>query len=170
MTSTKNNEVQLSYDDMHVYYEYAIQLLKQDLFYPDVIVPVMRGGADFGVKLSHYFQSIVNGPVPELVPITYQSYDKKHNKLQYSLPQLREFKRLLIVDDIADSGKSLTVILETLRRELPDVDIRTAVAITDIKHITNDLVDYYGWIINRSIDTDWYIFPWEKPFGSSNIQ
>ncbi|GAB3267394.1 phosphoribosyltransferase [Kineosporia babensis] len=61
-------------------------------------------------------------------------------------------KRLLVVDDVADSGRTLDLVLDLLRNHHPD-EVRSAVLYTKPRTIVQP--DYY-W---RSTDL-WINFPW----------
>jgi uncharacterized protein len=68
--------------------------------------------------------------------------------------------RLLIVDDINDSGRTLAY----LRRKFLDAggimtNLRIAVLIDNIRSI--ETVDYRARTIDREQETRWFVFPWE---------
>jgi hypoxanthine phosphoribosyltransferase len=101
----------LTYEQMTEYYDSVLEQITKDTFDPHVIVPIVRGGLDMGVYLSHRIFDI---PV---IPVVYQTRDKQimdHNpinnvhELAKQLMHYRSgFTNILIVDEICDSGVTL---------------------------------------------------------------
>lgn len=143
----------LSHTDMNNYYAEVVRAMAIDKFTPDVIIAPMRGGADFGIKLSNYYN------VP-FVPLIWQTRDGTEQDKTTLTKIFEEFdnKQILIVDDICDSGETLKGIESvTLYNR---TNIRFAVAIENIE--SGFACDYAAREISRSEDTQWFIFPWEK--------
>ena len=70
-------------------------------------------------------------------------------------------KRLLVVDDVADSGRTLDLVLDVLRNHHPD-EVRSAVLYTKPRTIVQP---DYSW---RETNL-WINFPWstEPPVGAT---
>ena len=131
---------------------------------PDLIVSVNRGGLVPGVYLSHALK------VPHL-PIHYQTRDSggaHHSKDGWKVsnkPRSFDYdKKILLVDDINDSGKTFKTIMEYWEKNnLGDVPITKRIK-------TVSLVERKGSKFNvdyspLKLDTkDWVVFPWEGPF------
>ncbi len=72
----------------------------------------------------------------------------------------RDGDRLLFVEDINDSGKTIGEIRAALAARNADADrIRFAVLIDNVG--SRQRIDYRFRIIDRTVDKDWFVFPWE---------
>lgn len=131
------------------------QQLKSNHWSPDFIVGVKRGGLIPAIKLSHIF----NKP---LIMMSCQLRDSQDNEVRlYEVEEITNDKKILIVDDICDSGITLSkIILKFYTSGFSIDNIKTCALIfnKDQKFI----VDYYGRTINRSTFDKWILFPWEN--------
>lgn len=142
----------LTHEDMNNYYAEVVRLMAVDGFKPDVVLAPMRGGADFGIKISNYYN------IP-FVPLRWQTRDgteQDHETLVKLLEQYTD-KQILIVDDICDTGETLKG-MEAVSG-FTRTNIRFAVAIENIE--SGFVCDYTAREISRTEDTQWFIFPWE---------
>ena len=128
-------------------------LIKNSGFDPNIVVAICRGGlvparlvCDFlhikdltTIKVEHW--GIVATPTEKAV-------------IKFPLYVDIKDKRVLLVDDITDTGDTLRVSLEHLKKFEPK-EIKTAVLIHKI--ISNFLPDYY---VKKMIKWRWVIFPW----------
>jgi len=72
----------------------------------------------------------------------------------------RDGDRLLFVEDINDSGKTIGEIRAALAGESAIASrIRFAVLLDNLR--SSQQVDYRARPIDRSVDKDWFVFPWE---------
>ncbi len=141
----------LSNEDMNNYYAEVIRNMALDNFKPDVVFAPMRGGADFGIKLSNYY----NVPF-EAISWQTRDGDLKDPAKLVDLFTKYDDKQILIVDDICDSGETLKGIESyTLNR----TNVRFAAAIENLE--CGFVCDYSARQIGRSDDTQWFVFPWE---------
>ncbi len=141
----------LSHEDMNNYYAEVIRNMTVDKFRPDVVFAPMRGGADFGIKLSNYY----NVPF-EAISWQTRDGDLKDPAKLVDLFTKYDDKQILIVDDICDSGETLKGIESyTLNR----TNVRFATAIENLE--CGFVCDYSARQIGRSDDTQWFVFPWE---------
>jgi hypoxanthine phosphoribosyltransferase len=118
-----------------------------DGFIPDVIYVSLRGGAYLGNVISEYFKIVRRGNRPVYyAAVVARSYSGVREAGQvkvegwtYAPEHLRVGDRVLLVDDIFDSGKTLNhlagIILE---RGIPRDDLK--VAVHDYKHF-HDMPD-----------------------------
>ena len=153
----------ISSDLMDTYYKSIIQKMAKDGYKPDVVIGLVRGGADMAAKFSHYFD------VP-CEMIKWQMRDGTHGnpvpeaesgKLMTILTRA-EWKHgnILFVDDICDSGKSLEMIEEQIKAMTFLGNITYAVC---IENIDNDMeIDYSARQISRNVDEQWFVFPCES--------
>jgi hypothetical protein len=120
-------------------------------FDPDVIVGIARGGLIPAVRLSHLLGD-------KLLRVIHVKYYKDVN-LRLKKPELyADIRRLsgkvLVVDDVADTGTSLEFVLKHLKRKGAK-EIR--VATIAYKPRSRLKPDYF------TLKTDkWVVFPWEE--------
>ena len=119
---------------------------------PDYIVGVKRGGLIPAIKLSHIF----NKP---LIMMSCQLRDNTDNEVRlYEVEEIPKDKNILIVDDICDSGVTLTKIVhELIMNGFANIKTCSLVYNTSQDFRT----DYYSQEIDRNNDKRWIIFPWE---------
>ena len=135
-------------------------------FRPNFIVGVWRGGAPVGIAVQEYLE--YKGLESDHIAIRTSSYygidqqdkDVRVHGLQYIIDRANHDDNLLIVDDVFDSGRSITAVLRELkekpRRNLPET-IRIACPwFKPKKNQTEVIPDYYVH------ETDqWLVFPHE---------
>ncbi len=122
-------------------------------FRPSFIVAVWRGGAPMGIAMQELLA--YRGVHSDHITIRTSSYkgiDEQNSRVQvfsmnYLVKKLASDDRLLIVDDVYDTGKSIEAIIDTLaektRRNLPS-DIRVAVPYyKPARNKTTRVPDYY---------------------------
>lgn len=108
----------------------------QSGFQPTFIIAVWRGGVPIGIALQEYlaFRGIETDNIA-IRTSSYQGIDNqakevKVHGLNYLVKNIQHHDRLLIVDDVFDSGRSIEAIIEKLtelaRLNTPE-DIRVAV-------------------------------------------
>ena len=112
----------------------AHRILK-DGFVPDVIYVSLRGGAYIGNVISEYFK-IVRTERPVLyAAVVARSYVDIHDHDEvridgwtYNPEYLRQGDKVLLVDDIFDSGRTINYLADVLlRRGVPRSDLKIAV-------------------------------------------
>ncbi|MDR2709702.1 MAG: phosphoribosyltransferase [Elusimicrobiota bacterium] len=130
----------LTYDEVR---NNAIKLadkIFKDGFFPDVIYVSLRGGAYLGNVISEYFKIICKNTQPPRRPVYYaavvaRSYgDIGHSQKvsvdgwTYSPDYLRIGDKVLLVDDIFDSGQTLNYLANIiLDKGIPRSDLKIAV-------------------------------------------
>lgn len=114
-----------------------------DGFIPDVIYSSLRGGAYMANVVSEYFKLALRGRKPVLyAAVVARSYVdvSSHDAVRidgwtYSPEYLRQGDRVLLVDDIYDSGRTLNFLVQALlEKGVPRGDIK--VAVHDYKNFT----------------------------------
>lgn len=91
---------------------------------PDIILAVARGG----VTLGHFMAERMN--LRSLFTLNSIHYDdqKKLDSIDvFNIPELGEEKRVLVVDDIVDSGESMAEIMRILKEKFPKNTFKSAV-------------------------------------------
>ncbi len=84
----------------------------------DTIIPIARGGLTIAHLLSEYYN------IREVYAINSISYNntKKLDSVDiFNIPNLKKSKRVLIVDDIVDSGDTLVALLDALKSRYPNI-------------------------------------------------
>jgi hypoxanthine phosphoribosyltransferase len=145
----------IGYDRFLADIEAVAAQIERDSWRPDFIVGVGRGGLVPGAFLSH------RTGIP-LLSVDHSSkvYDFAEALLVHLAGCTRGGERYLFIDDINDSGKTIAYLRRTLR-ETGGVaeNVRFAVLINNCSSC--ETVDYASSTIDRRIDKDWFIFPWE---------
>ena len=145
-------KVNYSIDEMHVAIIRIIEQMNDSNWMPEIILSINRGGCIPGIYLSHKIE------IPHKV-IDIQLRDSSVNPNFSVLNDcLTKYQKLLIVDDINDSGNTLKLIKDHSLKNEPE--IRFAALINNIK--SKIKIDYQGQLIDKSKNSVWYIFPWEK--------
>ncbi len=122
---------------------------------PTLLVGVGRGGLTPAVFLSHRMG------LP-LVSIDHSTRIAQFGEELVSVlaRRTRDGDRLLFVEDINDSGKTIGEIRAALAGESAIASrIRFAVLLDNLR--SSQQVDYRARPIDRSVDKDWFVFPWE---------
>ena len=147
---------------MNQYYSYAafskdtqelIQKVKP--FEAQTILAIARGG----LTLSHAMAEGLN--IRDVQSIRTELYDKESKRCALTLFGECAFnnsvKRVLVVDDIADSGETLAFIMEYLKNEFPAVKFKSST----LFYKKSSVYEPDVWI-NEA--TAWIEFFWEKDF------
>lgn len=139
-----------------------------DGFRPDFIVGIWRGGAPIGIAVQEFFE-FKNAPTDHIAVrtssyygINKQSKDIKVHGLHYLVENANANDKLLIVDDVFDSGRSIEALINQIhvlmRRNAPK-DIRVATPYYKPKNNKTEqalVPDYY---VHES--EEWLVFPHE---------
>ena len=145
-------KVNYSIDEMHVAIIRIIEQMNDSNWMPEIILSINRGGCIPGIYLSHKIE------IPHKV-IDIQLRDSSVSPNFSVLNDcLAKYKKLLIVDDINDSGNTLKLIKDHSVENKSE--IRFAALINNIK--SKIKIDYQGQLIDKSKNPVWYVFPWEK--------
>ena len=135
-------------------YEHLIKLAKkvnESRFKPEIIVGISRGG----LIPSRIISDLLNNPNLASVRVEFYKYSKKKRnepKITQPISTPIEGKTILLVDDVADSGKSLHLVYEHLLKKAKEIRTLTIF----YKPWSCILPDYY---IKET--RAWIIFPWE---------
>lgn len=133
---------------------------------PDYIVGVWRGGTPVAIAVQEFLE--YKGVKTEHTAIQTSSYfdiDKQHDEIRVSgidhlVDNIAHVKKLLIIDDVFDSGRSVKAILNTLSEKkgysLPG-DIKIACPWYKPTRNSTDIVpDFYLYTTDK-----WLVFPHE---------
>lgn len=155
--------------------------MQKDRWRPDYIIGLTRGGLVPAVMLSHYLEvpmetlkvslrDGINGPESNLW-MAEEAFGYADATVDGDPPRSQRGKNILIVDDINDSGATLSWIREDWQSSCFPKDpkwntiwgdnVRVAVMINNEASDFQD-VDYSGLNINKLEDPIWCVFPWEE--------
>lgn len=135
-------------------------------FRPSFLVGIWRGGAPIGISVQEVLE--FHGVECDHISIRTSSYTSpgqqssavRVHAVDYLVSRLTFEDRLLLIDDVFDSGRSLKAVLEELerrcRRNLPEQIRIATVYYKPARNTTNLVPDYYV----RTTD-DWLVFPHE---------
>jgi len=150
-----------SWDYLHNSCKIIAKKMKEDNFKPDVVIALSRGGF---VPARTICDMLI---IKDLVSIKVDhwgitaSMDGKAS-IRYPLKIDLTGKKVLVVDDITDSGESMIVSTDFIKTLNPK-EIKTATAL----HIKSSKFkpDYCG----EEIEWKWVIFPWNYVVDMCNI-
>lgn len=130
------------------------QQIKDSGWTPDYIVGVKRGGLIPAIKLSHFFEK-------PMIMMSCQLRDSSDTEVRlYEVEEIPKDKNILIVDDMCDSGVTLSkIMLKFVANGFDISHIRTCALFYNTEQ--KFIVDFYTQCLNRSKDQEWIIFPWE---------
>lgn len=110
-----------SYDDFRADMK---SLLKQVDFQPDAILAIARGG----MTMAHFLGIAMNmNEVYTVNAVSYTGKEQNDDIKIFNIPDLHGAKKVLVVDEIIDSGKSMHKILEVMGEINPDAEFKSAV-------------------------------------------
>ncbi len=144
-------------------YYYSYEAFKKDTctlikevksFEAEAIVGIARGG----LTLAHAIAEGLN--IREVQTLRTELYDvscKRENITLFGTCSFKNVQRVLVVDDIADSGETLQAIMHFLRNEFPSVEFKSAT----LYYKKTSLYKPDFWINEAK---QWIEFFWEKDF------
>lgn len=140
---------------------YSYENFKQDaneLIYkvkeynPDAIVAIARGG----LSLSHLMaEGLEIRNVQSLQTQLYDNIDKRDSITIFNNCQFKDVKRVLVVDDIADSGDTFKCVINSLKSKNPYVEFKTAA----LFYKKTSIYEPHFWINEAE---EWIEFFWQK--------
>lgn len=137
----------------------------KDNFKPDYLVALWRGGATIGCYVHELLKYVYNNI--DHIAIRTSRYEGQealykvqvHN-LGYLCERLKADSKVIIVDDVYDTGLSIQAVFESLKEKLGDnmpADIRVAtIDYKPTRNRTDRIPDYY---VNLS--NEWLVYPHE---------
>ncbi len=139
-------------------------LILESGFKPTFIIAVWRGGAPIGIAVQEYLH--FHGVHADNIAIRTSSYSGIDNQsrevkvlgLEYLIKNMQHHDRLLIVDDVFDTGRSVEAIINELsvkaRLNTPD-DIR--IAVPYYKPCRNQINREPDYVVHET--SDWLKYP-----------
>lgn len=138
------------------FYELARELalnIHKSAYHPDVIVAISRGGCIPARILCDYLD------VFDLDVIKIEHYHGVHKEkaalLRYPLSADIQGRRVLLVDDVSDTGDSFAVAIQHLTEKSAPAALKTAAL--HHKSVSSYTPDYYAELVQ---EWRWIIYPW----------
>ncbi|TEY00516.1 phosphoribosyltransferase [Campylobacter sp. US33a] len=94
--------------------------IKKD-FDPDVLLAIARGGMSLGHSLA---VALNTRKLFALNSIHYDDTKKLDTIEIFNIPDLSQYKKILLIDDIVDSGESLVEIKRVLLEKFPHIELK----------------------------------------------
>ena len=129
-----------------------VQQIENSNWSPNVIISINRGGCVPGIYLSHRLNL-----KHKVIDIQFRDSNRSPD-FKLVKQKIKRFDNILLVDDINDSGKTLKTIYDLSNAY--SKKIYNATLIYNLESIIK--TDFYGRMIKRSEDKNWYVFPWEE--------
>mgnify|MGYP003585690607 CR=1 FL=1 len=93
------------------------------IYKPDALLAVARGG----LTLGHFIASRLKMRNVFALNCIHYDYEKKLDTFEiFNIPDLNNFTKVVIIDDIADSGETLRELLKVLKTKFPSCDFKVA--------------------------------------------
>ena len=130
-----------------------VRKVRDSGFQPDTLVAIGRGGYMPARVMSDFMD------LPDLNTFKVEHYQSTHISRQavvrYPLSGSLKGRRVLLVDDVSDSGDTFAAAIRHVKRKGPPLEIRTAVL--HHKVVSSYTPDYY---VHRIMKWRWIIYPW----------
>jgi len=129
--------------------------IEADDWTPHFLVGIGRGGLVPAAYLSH------RTGLP-LLSVDHSSGEDGFGAelLDKLAAKIRAGERMLIVDDINDSGGTINFLRAAIEAKIADPSaLRVAVLVHNVR--SRARAEYHGSEIDRDVDKRWYVFPWE---------
>ncbi|ARE80005.1 putative nucleotide phosphoribosyltransferase [Campylobacter helveticus] len=111
-----------AYEDFEKDVKFLAKKVK-DEFNPDALVAIARGGLSLGHSLA---VALKTRKLFTLNSIHYDDTKKLDSVEVFNIPNLSAYKRVLLIDDIVDSGESLSEIKRVLEEKFPHIELKIA--------------------------------------------
>jgi xanthine phosphoribosyltransferase len=143
--------------------ETLAQAIEADGWSPDYLIGIGRGGLVPAAYLSHRMS------LP-LLTVDHSTGDPGFGEelLEKLAGKIRGGAKLLIVDDINDSGRTINYLRAAIEAKVEERDrLRVGVLIHNVR--SQARAEYHGSEIDRAEDKRWYVFPWEAVAPRSSL-
>jgi hypoxanthine phosphoribosyltransferase len=140
----------LNWTKSHDYVHKLAQKIEKSKESFDVIVAIARGGVTVGHMLSDFLST----PLASFTMTSYKGFEKQEKPyISYELKTTLTDKKVLLVDELSDTGASFTHGKEYI--ESLGANVKTAAIF--IREYTKFIPDYYVKEANS-----WVVFPWDQ--------
>ncbi len=145
----------VTWNEIETWVRVIVKKMKDDEYRPQIVIGLARGGLIPARLISDYLQ------VKDLYTVKTEHWGITASpdgtaRITQKLPISVEDKMVLVVDDITDTGQSLSLAVEHIRSFNPkELRSATLLHITHSKYVPN----YYADTVPEEKWT-WFIFPW----------
>lgn len=141
----------LSWHDVEKAIEALAITIRED-YDPDIIIGIARGGLIPAVRLSHLFNDLLMRVIHVKY---YENVDETRDEPEIFWSDVGKLEgNVLIVDDVADTGNTLEVVLNHLKDR---VEGELEICTVAYKPSSKIKPDYYVYETEK-----WIVFPWEE--------
>jgi hypoxanthine phosphoribosyltransferase len=159
-------KIYYTWQDIENQTQEILRQLQRDAWMPDYVVGLTRGGLVPANLISQYLE------VPmETLKVSLRDDNNQPESNLWMADDAFEQKRILIVDDINDSGATLNWVKEDwMSSALPDNPkwteiwgntVRVAVLVDNEASASELTVSYSAVDLNKAEEDSWIVFPWE---------
>ena len=149
------NKLYYTFDELKLDLHSIVKKIEVDEWIPDIIIGPCRGAYIPGVMLSHHFKKPFEGFVWQ----TRDGTKKDLNKLEEIIKE-NKGKKVLLIDDINDSGLTLTAIVNEINKVDPSINLKTCVIFSKTQSRFSS-VDYFSKQLTPE-NNPWVVFPYEE--------
>ncbi|KXA90931.1 xanthine phosphoribosyltransferase [candidate division MSBL1 archaeon SCGC-AAA259D18] len=130
----------------------ALAITIREEYDPDAIVGIARGGLIPAVRLSH----LLNDLLMRVIHVRYyENVDETKEKPEIFWSDVGKMKgKVLMVDDVADTGNTLEVVMDHLKDR---IEGELKICTIAYKPTSKIEPDYYVYETEK-----WIVFPWEE--------
>ena len=121
---------------------------------PDTLVAIARGGWTLGHA---YASATDNRQLMSVNSVLYEGDQKGEKCHVFNIPDLSRARKVLILDDIVDSGQTMQEVLTHLQNEFPDTIFKIASLFYKKSAVIQPDFSLYE-------TSEWIDFFWEKDF------
>jgi hypoxanthine phosphoribosyltransferase len=153
----------ISFEQMKGHCMEIIRQMNSDQWMPELIIGITRGGALPAVMLSQFLNVKMVGLDVSLRDSA-SSYGPEHNC--WAAEDAQKGKRILIVDDINDTGATINWIKSDWDCPTGKIqwgeNVRFAVIVDNEGSNAQITPNYYGETINKTFNDEWIVFCYEN--------
>jgi hypoxanthine phosphoribosyltransferase len=131
-----------------------VNILSKDIkeYNPDCLIGIARGG----LTLAHFLGESLNMRSVYTINSIHYDGEKKLDTFEIkNIPDLTNHKKIVLIDDISDSGETLKEIVDILKIEYPEIEIK----ISTIYYKPTSLV-IPDFKVREA--TKWIVFFWDN--------
>ncbi len=121
-------------------------------FNPDALVAIARGGLTLGHLIS---EGLNKREIFTINSIHYNGEQKLDTFDIFNIPDLEKYKKVVLIDDIVDSGETVEMIVKLLKEKYPQCEFKVATIFYKVDAVIQP--DFKVKIANN-----WIEFFWEK--------
>ena len=160
-------KVYYTWQDVENQTQEILRQLQRDAWMPDYVVGLTRGGLVPATLISQYLECPM-----ECLKVSLRDDNSQPESNLWMSEDAFEQKRILIVDDINDSGATLNWIKEDWQssnlpnnpkwQEIWGDTVRVATLVDNESSASELTVSYSAVGLNKAEEDCWIVFPWEE--------